>query len=102
MNKNDLAAYVATSIGLPKMAAFKAVDAILSGIAETLKKGEDVTVVGFGSFNVVERAARTGRNPRNGTAVAIPASRKAKFKPEKPLRDAVNGVVPAQGDLFRA
>jgi len=90
VNKNDLAAYVAEETGLAKADASKAVDAVLEGIADALKDGTEVRLVGFGTFAVAERAASEGRNPRTGEKIDIPASRQPKFKAGKALKDAVN------------
>ncbi len=90
MNKNDLVAHVADSVGLSKTDATKAVDAVLEGIADSLKKGDEVRLVGFGTFAVTERAASEGRNPRTGAKIAIPASKQPKFKPGKTLKDVLN------------
>jgi DNA-binding protein HU-beta len=90
VNKNDLVAHVADAAGLSKNDATKAVDAIFDGIAASLKKGDEVRLVGFGTFAVAERAASKGRNPRTGEEIDIPASRQPKFKPGKTLKDALN------------
>lgn len=90
MNKNDLAAYVADETGLAKADASKAVDAVLEGITAALKDGDEVRLVGFGTFSVAERAASEGRNPRTGEKIDIPASRQPKFKAGKALKDSVN------------
>lgn len=90
MNKNDLVAHVAEATGLGKSEATRAVDAVLDGITNELKKGEEVRLVGFGTFAVSEREASEGRNPRTGEKIAIPASRQPKFKAGKALKDAVN------------
>lgn len=90
MNKNDLVALVADSAGLSKTDAAKAVDAVFDGISDSLKKGDEVRLVGFGTFAVAERAASEGRNPRTGEKIAIPASKQPKFKPGKTLKDALN------------
>ncbi|MGP1395859.1 MAG: HU family DNA-binding protein [Inquilinaceae bacterium] len=90
MNKNDLVAYVADSAGLSKADSTKAVDAVFDGITSTLKKGDDVRLVGFGTFAVASRAASEGRNPRTGEKIHIPASKQPKFKAGKGLKDAVN------------
>lgn len=90
MNKNDLVAAVADSTGLSKADAAKAVDSVLDSITGTLKKGGEVRLVGFGTFSVAKRAASTGRNPRTGEAIKIPASKQPKFKAGKGLKDAVN------------
>ncbi len=90
MNKNDLAAYVADETGLAKADASRAVDAVLEGITAALKDGDEVRLVGFGTFSVAERAASEGRNPRTGEKIDIPASRQPKFKAGKALKDSVN------------
>lgn len=90
MNKQDLVAHVAEAAGLSKADAGKAVDAVFDGITATLKKGDEVRLIGFGSFLVAERAASEGRNPRTGEKIAIPASKQPKFKPGKGLKDALN------------
>jgi DNA-binding protein HU-beta len=90
LNKNDLIAHVADSAGLSKNDAVKAVDAVFDGIAATLKTGEEVRLVGFGTFVVSERAASEGRNPRTGEKISIAASKQPKFKAGKGLKDAVN------------
>jgi len=90
MNKQDLVDYVANEAGLSKADSQKAIEALLQGVTSTLKKGDDVRLVGFGTFSVSERAATTGRNPRTGESINIPASKNAKFKAGKELKDAVN------------
>jgi len=90
VNKNDLIASVASSAGLSKADAAGAVDAVLDGIAGALSSGGEVRLVGFGTFSVANRAATTGRNPRTGEAIQIPASKQPKFKAGKALKDAVN------------
>jgi DNA-binding protein HU-beta len=90
VNKNDLIASVADTAGISKADATKAVDAVLSSIAKSLKKGDEVRLVGFGTFTVARRAATEGRNPRTGEKIKIPASRQPKFKAGKALKDAVN------------
>jgi len=90
VNKNDLVAHVADAAGLSKTDATKAVDAVFEGIADSLKKGDEVRLVGFGTFAVAERAASEGRNPRTGEKISIPASKQPKFKPGKNLKDALN------------
>ncbi len=91
MNKNDLVAAVADASGLSKADAGKAVDGVFNAITEALKKGDEVRLVGFGTFAVAERAASEGRNPRTGETIAIPASKQPKFKAGKGLKDSVNG-----------
>ena len=90
MNKNDLIAKVADSSGLSKADAARAVDSVLGAISSSLGGGQDVRIVGFGTFSVAHRAATTGRNPRTGEAINIPASKQPKFKAGKALKDAVN------------
>ena len=91
MNKTDLVAHVADAVGLSKTDATKAVDAIFEGITDSLKNGEEVRLVGFGTFAVAERAAGEGRNPRTGEKIGIPASKQPKFKSGKTLKDILNG-----------
>ncbi|MGC6529615.1 MAG: HU family DNA-binding protein [Candidatus Puniceispirillaceae bacterium] len=91
MNKNDLIAAVADGSGLSKADAGRAVDAVFGAIADALKGGDEVRIVGFGSFSVAHRAASTGRNPRTGEAIQIAASKQPKFKAGAPLKAAVNG-----------
>lgn len=90
MNKNDLVAAVAENSGLSKSDAGKAVDCVFEAITGALKKGNEVRLVGFGTFSVAERAASEGRNPRTGEKIKIPASKQPKFKAGKGLKDAVN------------
>ena len=90
MNKNDLISSVAESSGLPKADAGRAVDGVFDSIASALASGDDVRIVGFGSFSVANRAASTGRNPRTGEEIQIPASKQPKFKAGAPLKSAVN------------
>ncbi|VBB69763.1 DNA-binding protein HBsu [invertebrate metagenome] len=90
VNKNDLVATVANSSGLSKVDASKAVDAVFDAIVAAMKMGNEVRLVGFGTFNVTERAASEGRNPRTGEKITIPASRMPKFKPGKQLKEAMN------------
>ena len=90
MNKNDLISSVAESSGLTKADAGRAVDGVFDSIASALASGNDVRIVGFGSFSVANRAASTGRNPRTGEEIQIPASKQPKFKAGAPLKSAVN------------
>ena len=90
MNKNDLVASVADASGLSRTDATKAVDAVFDSITNSLKSGTEVRLVGFGTFTVSKRAATTGRNPRTGEEIKIPASKQAKFKAGKGLKDAIN------------
>ncbi len=90
MNKNDLIAAVADNTGLSKADATKAVDGVLESVTGALKSGGEVRLVGFGTFSVANRAASTGRNPRTGESIQIPASKQPKVKAGKALKDAVN------------
>jgi DNA-binding protein HU-beta len=91
MNKTDLTSKVAELSGLTKAHAEKAVDATLSAITSALKGGDDVRLVGFGSFSVASRPQREGKNPRTGQKITIPAAKQPKFSPGKALKDTVNG-----------
>ena len=90
MNKSDLVDAVAAESGLTKADAAKAVDALFETITEALKKGDEVRLVGFGTFAVAKRAARTGKNPRTGEEIQSAASTQPKFKPGTGLKDALN------------
>ncbi|MCD9033269.1 HU family DNA-binding protein [Luteimonas sp. Y-2-2-4F] len=90
MKKSDLVNTVAEKSDLTKAQASTAVDAMFDAILEALAQGEDVTIAGFGTFEVRVRAARTGRNPRTGEEIQIPASKNPAFKAGKALKDAVN------------
>ncbi|GAK44574.1 histone family DNA-binding protein [Tepidicaulis marinus] len=90
MNKNDLIAVVADNTGLSKADATKAVDCVFDSITDVLTKGDEVRLVGFGTFSVSKRAASEGRNPRTGEKIQIPASKQPKFKAGKGLKDSVN------------
>jgi DNA-binding protein HU-beta len=90
MNKQDLVAKVADKADIPKTKAEAAVNAVIEAIKGSLKKGDDVRLVGFGTFSVAARAATTGRNPRTGEPIKIPASKQPKFKAGKELKEAVN------------
>ena len=90
MNKAELVAHVAKESDLSKDAAEKAVDATFKNIEKALKGGDTVRIVGFGNFQVAQRKASTGRNPRTGAAIKIAASNKPKFKPGKALSEVVN------------
>ena len=89
MNKNELISSVASETGLTKTDSAKAVDAFVASVVKALKKGDEVRLVGFGTFSVAKRAATTGRNPRTGAAIKIKARKLAKFKAGKALQDAV-------------
>ena len=90
MNKNDLVKSVADATGMSNADAARAVDGVFDAITNSLKGGEEVRLVGFGSFSVAKRKATTGRNPRTGEAINIPASNQPKFKAGKALKEAVN------------
>jgi DNA-binding protein HU-beta len=90
MNKAELIEAVASGADLSKADAGRAVDALVEAVTKSLKKGQQVSVVGFGTFSVKHRAARTGRNPRTGESIKIPASNVPGFKAGKALKDAVN------------
>jgi DNA-binding protein HU-beta len=89
MNKSELIEKMADAADISKAAAGKALDAFTDGVAEALKGGETVSLIGFGTFTVKERAARTGRNPQTGAAIEIKASKTPSFKAGKALKDAV-------------
>jgi DNA-binding protein HU-beta len=90
MNKADLITAVADTSGLSKSDASGAVEAVFDTITKALKSGDEVRLVGFGTFSVAKRKASTGRNPRTGEPMNIPASTQPKFKAGKGLKDAVN------------
>ncbi len=90
MNKNDLIGAVAEASGLSKSDAGNAVEGVFDSIQKTLSKGDEVRLVGFGTFSVARRKELTGRNPRTGEPMTIKASNQPKFKAGKGLKDAVN------------
>jgi DNA-binding protein HU-beta len=90
MNKNQLIDAVAENAGLSKADAGRAVDAVVGSITGALKSGDSVSLIGFGTFDVRSRAARTGRNPRTGEEIQIAAAKNPAFKAGKALKDAVN------------
>jgi DNA-binding protein HU-beta len=90
VNKTELIEAVAEGADISKAAATRAVDTVIEGITGTLAKGEQVTLVGFGTFLVRDRAARTGRNPQTGEPIEIKAAKVPAFKAGKALKDAVN------------
>lgn len=90
MNKVELVAEIAKNTGLTKVDSEKATEALLNTVAAALKKGDEVRLVGFGTFSVASREATTGRNPRTGATIKIPASKQPKFKAGKALKDALN------------
>jgi len=90
VNKSELIDHIAESADLSKADAGRAVDALVDAIKTALKNDDTVTLVGFGTFAVGERAARTGRNPQTGAEIEIKAAKVPKFKPGKGLKDAIN------------
>lgn len=90
MNKGELVDAIAIASDLTKADSARALDALIEVVKKTLKKGGSITVVGFGTFEVRKRGARTGRNPRTGEAIKIKASKVPAFKAGKALKDAVN------------
>jgi DNA-binding protein HU-beta len=89
MTKEELIAAVAREAKITKVAAAKAIDSITDNISKELKKGGRISLTGFGTFSVAKRKARTGRNPRSGETIKIPATKTAKFKPGSALKQAV-------------
>ena len=90
MNKTELIEHIAKSADISKASAMRALDAVMEGVTTTLQNNGSVTLVGFGTFTVGERAARTGQNPRTKETITIKAARVPKFKAGKALKDAVN------------
>ncbi|WP_347329787.1 HU family DNA-binding protein [Marinimicrobium locisalis] len=90
VNKSELIEAIAASADIPKAAAGRALDAMVDNVTGALKKGDQVVLVGFGTFSVKERAARTGRNPQTGAEIQIAAAKVPSFKAGKALKDAVN------------
>ncbi|MES2019503.1 MAG: HU family DNA-binding protein [Pseudomonadota bacterium] len=90
MNKTELIEAIAKSADISKASATRALDAVIASVTTTLRNNDSVTLVGFGTFSVGERAARTGRNPRTKEAIQIAAAKVPKFKAGKALKDAVN------------
>jgi DNA-binding protein HU-beta len=91
MNKSELINAIVEQSNLSKADAGRSLDALIKTIETTLKAGDSITLVGFGSFEVKERAERKGRNPQNGAEITIAATRVPSFKPGKGLKEAVNG-----------
>lgn len=89
MNKNDLVTKVATASGLTKVDAERAIEATISSITDSLRGGEEVRLIGFGTFAITNRPASEGRNPRTGEPLKIPATRLPKFRAGKQLKEAV-------------
>ncbi len=90
MNKSQLIEQIAEQANLTKAEASRALDAVVDGITAALKKGDQVSLVGFGTFSVRERGERTGRNPQTGAQIKIKASKSAAFKAGKALKDSLN------------
>lgn len=90
MNKNELISEVADKCGVTKAAAAECLDAFIDSVSKSMAKGEEVRLVGFGTFTTVNRKATEGRNPRTGAVIKIPAARKPKFKAGKALSEKVN------------
>ena len=90
VNKTELIEHIAKNADISKAAATRALESTIGAIRTTLKKGNSVSLVGFGTFAVGKRAARTGRNPRTGAAIKIKAAKIPKFRPGKALKDALN------------
>ena len=97
MNKTELVDAIAAAADITKAQAGRALDAVLESVTETLKKGEKVTLIGFGTFETRERAARTGRNPQTGKEIQIAASTTPAFKAGKKLKDALNASAKGKG-----
>lgn len=89
MNKEDLVRLISERAGITKKASGEALNTVIESISSTLEKGDSISLVGFGSFKVVARAAREGRNPSTGEKMQIPASRSVKFTPGKALKERV-------------
>jgi DNA-binding protein HU-beta len=89
VNKTELIEHMAKQADISKAAAGRALDALIGGVKATLKKNNSVSLVGFGTFSVGKRAARSGRNPRTGAAIKIKAVKVPKFRPGKALKDAL-------------
>ena len=90
MNKTELVEHIAKHSDISKAAATRALESIVDAVKKTLKKGGTVSLVGFGTFAVGKRAARTGRNPRTGAAIKIKAAKVPKFRPGKTLKEHLN------------
>ncbi len=90
MNKSELIEHIAKDADISKAAAARVLESTIAAVTSTLKKGDSVSLVGFGTFAVGKRAARTGRNPRTGAAIKIKAAKVPKFRPGKALKDALN------------
>ena len=89
MNKQDLVKLISEKTGISKEAAGKAQKAVIEAISSTLEKGDSVSLIGFGSFKVIDRSAREGRNPSTGEKMQIPATKAVKFTPSKVLKERI-------------
>jgi DNA-binding protein HU-beta len=89
VNKSELIEVIASKADISKAAASRSLEALIGAVRTSLKKGDSVTITGFGTFTATKRAARTGRNPRTGAAIKIKAAKVPKFRPGKGLRDAL-------------
>jgi DNA-binding protein HU-beta len=92
MNKGQLVDAIASSAGLTKVQSERALSAFIGTVSESLTKGDNVALIGFGTFSVAKRSARNGKNPRTGATIKIAARKVPKFAPGKGLKDLVNGV----------
>ena len=90
MNKTELIDYIAKDADLSKASAARALESVIEAVTVTLREGNDVSLVGFGTFTATTRAARGGRNPRTGAAIKIEEAKVPKFRPGKALKDALN------------
>jgi DNA-binding protein HU-beta len=90
VNKTELIEHIAQQADISKAAAGRALEALIGGVQSSLKKGDTVSLLGFGTFSVTKRAARTGRNPRTGATIKIKKANVPKFRPGKALKDALN------------
>ena len=99
MNKNELITSIDSETVLTKTDSAKAVDAFVASVTKALKSGDEVRLVGFGTFAVSKRSATTGRNPRTGATIKIPARKQAKFKAGKALQDSVNLLLKIRTDI---
>lgn len=90
MNKSELIDVIAAQADISRAAAGRALDATVAAVTDALKAGDSVSLIGFGTFSVGERAPRTGRNPRTGTTLTIKGAKVPKFRPGKALKDALN------------
>ncbi len=96
MNKEEVVSKIVEDASITKAAAEKALKSLVETVSETLAKGENLTLVGFGTFSVAQREARKGRNPQTGAEINIAASKVPKFKPGKALKEALQEVSPSK------